>query len=68
MFTKSKHLEDGFAAFTDGKFVVIIGSVKKDAPYFLAKNMELVTSPTLEELKATLTERGLKFKEPTLPN
>jgi hypothetical protein len=61
-----KHLSDGFISVVSGQNATIIGFVKAGNPYYIGKGAELVSSPTLEELKATLTERGLKFNETPL--
>jgi hypothetical protein len=63
---KLSHLNDGFVAIVAGDKALLIGAVKKDEPYVIAENSELVSAPTLEGLKTILTERGLKFNETPL--
>lgn len=60
---KSKYTSDCVAALAKGGKAQILGSMKKDASYSVAKEFEVITAPTLEDLKTLLTERGLKFSE-----
>jgi hypothetical protein len=65
-YTLSKHTINGFAAVISGTKATIVGAVRKDAKYGVATGMEVVASPTIEELKTLLTQRGIEFKEPTV--
>jgi len=60
---KSKYISDCVAAIAKSGKAQILGSMKKDAPYSVAKDFEVITAPTLEDLKTLLTERGLTFNE-----
>lgn len=60
---KSKYDSDCVAALVRGENARILGAMKKDAPYLISKDVEIVTAPTLEDLKTLLTERGLKFNQ-----
>lgn len=60
---KGKYTSDCIAALVkDGKGS-IIGAMKKDMPYMVMNGVEVVTAPTLAELKTLLTEREVKFNE-----
>jgi hypothetical protein len=63
---KSKYTSDCVAALVkDGKGS-ILGAMKKDMPYLVMEGVEVVTAPTLEDLKTLLTDRNIRFKETPL--
>lgn len=62
-FISSTYESDGVAAIIEKTNARIIGKVIKGSKYMVAPSLEVVTAPTLAELKTLLTERGLTFNE-----
>lgn len=60
---KSKYESNCVVALVRGQDARILGAMKKDAPYLISEDVEIVTAPTLEDLKTLLMERGLKFNQ-----
>jgi hypothetical protein len=60
---KSKYTADCVAALVKNGKGSILGAMKKDMPYLIMEGVEVVTAPTLEDLKTMLTERNVQFSE-----